>query len=360
MREKINNILILKFSAIGDILQSIPAIRAVRLHFQSANIDILVAEDYENIIKNCPYVNNIITFKRPFRREFTKIDLKYFINYSQYISQKKYDLIIDLQRKARSYSLQLCALPFPKKFRIIFPLLVEFFLPRKFKIASEIKVNDVEKYLSYLKDYNISIIDSDKKLEMWFSDEELRFSEEFFNEHKINKGKDLLIGVTPCVKWDSKKWGIEKYAKVSDFIIENYNATALVFGGPDEADEVRDMINLMRNKAVNVAGKTPTIIHAGALIKYCKLFISGDTGLLHIADAAGVRTISIWGSTKPDVNGPIGQEHIKLCKAQELNCWPCYKFNCKREDKMCMKLITVEEVIESVKSVFQYYSKRQK
>ncbi len=315
------NILILKFSAIGDIIQSVPAIRAVRKHFPSANIDLLVAEGYENILNNCPYVNKIISFKRPFKREYSISDLKYFVSFAKAIRNENYDLIIDLQRVARSYSLQLFALPLPQNLKMFQYFIYEILLPHRLKILNEIKFNDVEKYLSYLKDYNILESNNDKKLELWFSEEELKFACKFLNGYKINPHKDFLIGITPCVKWDSKKWGIKNYAKISNFLIKNYNATILIFGGQDEIHEVEETINIMKNeftvnkeqnlpfphhKVINVAGKTPTIIYAGALIKNCKLFISGDTGLLHVADAVGVKTISIWGATKPEVAGPLG------------------------------------------------------
>ena len=102
-------------------------------------------------------------------------------------------------------------------------------------------------------------------------------------------------------------------------------------------------------KLINLAGKT-TLREAIYLISQCRLFISNDSGLMHIAGALNIPTIALFGSTNPVTTAPAGNKSIIV--RQEVSCSPCLKETCPT-DFRCMKMISVEDVFTAAQNLFQ-------
>lgn len=95
---------------------------------------------------------------------------------------------------------------------------------------------------------------------------------------------------------------------------------------------------------VNVAGKT-TLLELCGLIKFCKLFLTNDTGPMHLAAALGTPLVAVFGSTSPDLTGPMGRHCVVV--REPVECSPCFLRECP-VDFRCMDRITVEKVTEAV------------
>ncbi len=129
----------------------------------------------------------------------------------------------------------------------------------------------------------------------------------------------LRTGMHPgCQKgWEFKRWNPARFAEVADRLIEENDAEVLWFGDSSEEALVREITSRMRNPSLSVAGSLG-ICDAAALISTCDLFISNDSGPMHIAAATGVKTIALFNSGNPRANpartGPIGNGAIILKK----------------------------------------------
>jgi len=160
------------------------------------------------------------------------------------------------------------------------------------------------------------------------------------------------VGINPGASYGSaKRWYPEEFAKVANELSDQYDI--VIFGGPDEQDIALDIEKLLIKKDVknykNLAGKTtiPELINH---ISNLDLFITGDSGPMHVAAAFEVPTVAIFGPTKYDETSQWMNEKSLIVK-KNLDCQPCMKRTCPLGHHDCMKLIKAVDVLDSVKSL---------
>jgi heptosyltransferase-2 len=164
-------------------------------------------------------------------------------------------------------------------------------------------------------------------------------------------GLDRPIGIFPGSNASSRRWGPEQFRELIRRLTTHGYGT-VIFGGPGE----RDLTALVAGgQGVDLGGQTdlPTLT---AGLAACRLLITNDSGPMHLAAAAGTRTVSLWGAGDPVETGPLGQGHVLLRHA-ELPCVPCRANACPRRgagtvlpraERECLALISVDEVMEQV------------
>ncbi len=160
------------------------------------------------------------------------------------------------------------------------------------------------------------------------------------------------VGINPGASYGSaKRWYPEEFAKVANELSDRYDI--VIFGGPDEQDIALDIEKLLIKKDVknyqNLAGKT-TIPELMSRISNLDLFITGDSGPMHVAAAFEVPTVAIFGPTKDDETSQWMNKKSLIVK-KNLDCQPCMKRTCPLGHHDCMKLIKAVDVLDSVKSL---------
>jgi ADP-heptose:LPS heptosyltransferase len=128
--------------------------------------------------------------------------------------------------------------------------------------------------------------------------------------------------------------------------MKGFGAKIIVFGGPKEEGLVREIGNFMESRPIEAYGLP--IRHLASLIQRCNLFITNDTGPMHIAAAVGTPIVAIFGNIPKRVASPYGANYIGL--QASLPCIPCWG-GCK--ELRCIRAITIEEVIEAAKRMIQ-------
>jgi heptosyltransferase-2 len=137
---------------------------------------------------------------------------------------------------------------------------------------------------------------------------------------------DLLVGLSPGAAYGpAKRWPVERFAAIGDRAILEWGARVVVIGTEKEKDLGETLISATAPGAVNLCGMTG-LGEALALIKRCQLFVSNDSGLMHVAAALDVPTVAIFGSTNPVATGPRGK-NARIVK-QDMECSPCLKPEC--------------------------------
>ena len=160
------------------------------------------------------------------------------------------------------------------------------------------------------------------------------------------------VGINPGASYGSaKRWYPEEFAKVASELSDRYDI--VIFGGPGEVDIALDIEKLLIKKDVknykNLAGKTtiPELINH---ISNLDLFITGDSGPMHVAAAFEVPTVAIFGPTKDNETSQWMNEKSLIVK-KNLDCQPCMKRTCPLGHHDCMNLIKAVDVLDSVKSL---------
>ena len=158
------------------------------------------------------------------------------------------------------------------------------------------------------------------------------------------------LGINPGASYGSaKRWYPEKFAEVAITLSKQYDI--LIFGGPTEVDIARDiekkLIDSKIDNYINIAGKT-NIKEMCEKIGGLDLFITGDSGPMHVAAAFKVPTIAIFGPTKDNETSPWHHPKSIIVK-KEMACAPCMKRICPLKHHECMKFITPNDILEAVK-----------
>jgi heptosyltransferase-2 len=200
--------------------------------------------------------------------------------------------------------------------------------------------HQVEKYNDFVgNSLNVSL--SAKKLKLYFdSDNSL-----------LAKSKPLL-GINPGASYGSaKRWYPQEFAKVASKLSHKYDIA--IFGGPGETDIASDIEKKLVDNGItnvkNLAGKT-TILELIDKISNLDLFITGDSGPMHIAAAFQIPTVAIFGPTKDKETSQWMNEKSIIVK-KNLDCQPCMKRTCPLKHHNCMNLIKAVDVLYAVKSL---------
>ncbi len=322
-------ILLIRLSSLGDIVLTTPAIRAVRANFPNAHIAILVAKQSADILRENPYLNEIITFDRLAKNKNTG-EMWRIIHL---LRERKFTLAIDFQRKFRTEIL------------MYFSGATERVGKGKLctvRVPEQGNKHATEHYFDIL--HAAGIPAADQKLELFLAESERRDAVQRLKTAGIVAEK-LKVGLFPGAGWKLREWMPERFAAIGDRLVEHFNADILIFGGQQESELVQKVANLMEMHAIPFAGNLQ-MRQLAACIEQCDLFLTNDTGPMHIAAGVGTPTISLFGPGNHIRFQPLGAEHQII--RHDVPCSPCKQFTDKCKDNICMKRIGVDEVWHSI------------
>ena len=172
------------------------------------------------------------------------------------------------------------------------------------------------------------------------------------SKFKIQNSKLPTLGINPGASYGSaKRWYPEEFSNVAAELSNKYDI--VIFGGPGEIDIAIDIEKSLIENGVtnyqNLAGKT-NIAELINIISNLDLFITGDSGPMHVAAAFQLPTVAIFGPTKDKETSQWMNEKSIIVK-KNLDCQPCMKRACPLKHHNCMKLITAVEVLNTVKKL---------
>jgi len=208
-----------------------------------------------------------------------------------------------------------------------------------------INCHQVEKYNDFVND-SLGIDSKPGKLKL-YKNSKLNIAPSG-NTLGVNNSTLPLLGINPGASYGSaKRWYPEEFAKVASELSSQYDI--VIFGGPGEKDIAMDIEKSLLEKGIsnyqNLAGETtiPDLIN---YISKLDLFITGDSGPMHVAAAFQIPTVAIFGPTKDDETSQWMNDKSIIVK-KNLECQPCMKRTCPLQHHNCMKLITAVEVLDA-------------
>jgi heptosyltransferase-2 len=166
-----------------------------------------------------------------------------------------------------------------------------------------------------------------------------------------------VIGVSPGAAFGSAKcWLPERFAESAASLAKARGGTVMIFGAPGDADNCVAVENALKESAtpvVNMAGKT-TLRQFIDLAAACSVFLTNDSGAMHVASALSVPTVAVFGSTNPTTTGPAGP--YKVVVQEKVKCSPCFKRECPLENHLCMDSVTSARVVEAASGLIRLQS----
>ena len=214
-------------------------------------------------------------------------------------------------------------------------------------------VHEVHRYLRVLE--LIGIDEQDASLEFWHTDADCRVVRQILADHGISPA-DRAIGINIGTTWPTKCWGLEKLAAVITRLQKVSNIPFILTGSASEIPLGKALQQMIAVSPVNLIGKT-TLTQLGALIKRCDLYLTCDSGPMHIAAAVGTPTVALFGPTSSTRHRPYGEGHCVIEKS--VACRPCYKRRCMLKDtpNLCMTEIKAEEVMKKIRLMLRKRAK---
>ncbi len=340
MAEHPKKILIIKPSAMGDIVLALPVLSALRASFPDAGISWLVRTEFAALLEGHPYLSEIILFDRKYLGKAWKNPKAFgaLVSLITRLRKEKFDLIIDLQGLFRTASLGWlsgCKARFGLR------------SGREFSHLFYTKTIRQDKDCIHLVDYYLRIAAAtgavQSKVEFVLPvNPEADKSAKFLLDEAGAGQKNYLVLVPGSAHAD-KCWPTERFAAVADKIVDKFGFAVITVGSMGERSLCDETNNKAKVNMENLAGKTdiPTLI---ALLRGAKMVISNDTGPGHIAAALGVPLVMIFGRTNPARVGPYGRPQCIAAIEPDNRGDSINNF----EDKYDIKHIGVDEVFDKV------------
>ncbi len=353
-RDSIKKILIFEVGCIGDTLATIPALKVMREKFPDAHIDRVSVPMVRELLDICPYVDDIILYDREEQERGLAGKIRFLFK----IRKRRYDIFINLHipspHRKFSYYLRdnLFAYLTGARYRVGYWVRGTGMWLTDGPLADNMDRRPAASAILELanciikddgigdKSGNIALKESKYLLSTNVDEEAIDI---LLGSYGINH-QDLVIGIHPCSRHGYTRWIDERFASVADELISRYNAKVIFTGTSDDIDMIKNITGLMKQDAVILAGRT-TLRQLAAIIKRCRIYISVDTGPIHMAVAIGTPTISIFsGRDFPEKWAP--NRDIDIVLRKDISCSPCFKQDC--DDNKCMKMIEVSNVLGAV------------
>lgn len=333
--EPSDKILIRGVNWIGDAVMTIPAIRALRKAYPESKISLLVKPSVSPIFERDPNIDEIMLYEERFSGIFGKLRLAMKLRRGHFsnaiLLQNAFDAAlitflagiperIGYSRDGRGFLLT-NPIPFG---------------------ADDRKIHHINYYINLLNAAGIKANPS----QPWIY---LSVDERLSARNKLSALKRPILGINPGAAYGSaKRWFPERFAQVANWFIKETNGSVAIFGGRNEVDIAEEIDKYINENKIFLAGMT-SLRELISFVSECDVFVTNDSGPMHIAYAVGTPIVAIFGSTDTDLTGPVGDNNIVV--KTDLSCSPCFERTCKDNDMRCMYTVTPEDVYFGVKEL---------
>lgn len=324
-------ILLVKPSALGDIMHALPVLTALRRRFPAARLTWLVNRLYEPLLRGHPHLNEVMPFDRGLLRDGYVGGALGFTKFLRRLRRSRFDLAIDLQGLFRTGVMTFAS---GAKVRIGLGSAREgatWFYTHRIDDTSSVQ-HAVDRYWRVVE--ALGAAGGEKEFHLPIDEAAC-----FWANLLLQAYPRPWLAVGVGARWDTKRWLPEHFAALTQRALDQFGGTAIFIGSPDEALLAEQAASKLRGPVVNLTGKT-SLPRLAALLSKVDAMLGNDTGPLHLAVALGRPVVAPYTCTLTARTGPYGPRH----RAVETNvpCKGSYIKHCDRMD--CMAELTPERL----------------
>lgn len=336
MHQNYQQILIFKPGAIGDLLHITPVINALKSLMPQASITLIVSSKVTaSLFADNPAVSEVLIFNKKGEQK----SLSGLLAFRRRLQAKKFDLVLNYQRSNLKGWIALSGA-----------------LPCKVLIYHKMKRRTIHAIVDHLRPLAALGIDpytADRQLDFFPSEADESVINRFMQDNNLTNKR--IVAFNPGTSAANKCWPVERFAQLGDRLSTEYGCSIVVVGSKDEAELATAIRNGMQQPVYDLCGCS--LGELGAVLKQSEFLVTGDTGPMHISAAVGTPVLALYGPISPVRSGPEGEKH-RIIMHEELDCCPCNSFQCKnKEFRLCMELITVDEVVQAAAEMLQNSSR---
>jgi heptosyltransferase-2 len=318
-----------------------PTVRAIRQCFPNTHISLLAKPWVVPVFENSEHIDQLLIYDDKGRHKGILGKFRLARDLKKY----HFDAAILLQN---AFEAALIAFLSNIPLRIGYNTDVrQLLLTHAVSCTNEIKKkHQTDYYLDILR--GIGIKEDNRALYLKLDQKDRFRAEKILLEQHLSLG-DKIIGINPGATYGpAKQWPLDRYAHLADNIQAFTKGRVIIFGGPNDKDLGEKISQKMHHCPIDLSGKT-SLGEAMALIEKCDLFITNDSGLMHVAAALDVPLVAVFGSTNSVTTGPLSQ-NSRIVQVP-LECSPCLRPECPKGHLDCMEKISVEIVFNVVKEM---------
>jgi len=328
------NILVRATNWVGDAVMSLPALRALRERFPGAQISILAKPWVADLYRREPFCDRLIPYST------TGLGSKWTA--ARELRSFQFDCAILLQNAFEAAAIAYLAriperIGYARDGR-------SFLLTRPIPVPrnGEIPRHERFYYLELLRRANlINTMPENDLIRLDGAAAARDAGIQRFREAGLG---DVVIGVSPGAAFGSaKRWLPDRFAEAADRVATELGASIAVFGSKDELELCTSVTAALHRPAKNFAGET-SLAEFIDMAAACRVFLTNDSGAMHIASALGVPTVAVFGATDDTTTGPTGP--LARVIREPVECSPCLKRECPI-DHRCMTRVTSARVAEA-------------
>ncbi len=355
---KLENVAVLQLADMGDILLSGPFLRELKRFMPQARIVLVVQPSMFNLVENCPYVDEVVSFPwraaKNWRTAFSGT-LLWWVQSTWITARRLWKRHLDLAISLRWNNEPCQAASLILMYASGAPERIGYHdYPHHWTGCKLTDVNrlitrgpvrgfpehEIERQLDVLRFLGADPDLFDRNLELWTTAADERFARDLFGRHGLSAA-GLLVAFAPGAAWPFRRWPVERFIELGGWLQEEYGACILIFAARNERELAsRIERGLRREQTLDLAGRT-TIRQMGSLLRRCRLFVGNDSGPMHVAVAAGVPVVGLFGPGEYERFRPWGPDHDVIRLA--FPCSPCSQ-NCLFEEARCIRGISVSQV----------------
>ncbi len=337
-------ILITRTDRLGDVVLSTPVIRFLREKYPEAYIAFMVRPENRDAVANNPDLDEVITYdKYGFQKSFWST-----VKFAFGLRKKKFDTAIALHPTNRVHMMLFMA---GIRTRIGYDRNMGRLLTKRVPhLKQKGDKHEVDYNFELLERAGFDTSKAGRLPYMVTTDNDRRLVDSVLKDSGVGES---IIAVHAGASCPSKRWPSERFAAVADILSEKYRSDIVLVGGDETAEFSEQVLFKMKRKAADLTGML-LVGELAELLSRCRLFISNDSGPVHVAVAVGTPVIAIFGRKDPGLSpkrwGPLGEKDVVLHK--DVGCEICLAHLCEK-DFACLKAITVEEVVEAAGGILR-------
>lgn len=302
------NILVIDFGQLGDVVLSLPALRAIRERFPQARITVAVGKPGAEVVNLSGYANATLVVDRVALRDGPKlVSIGRILRLVKKVRQEKFDFVIDLHSLSETNLLGFLS-GAPQRLYSRRPgRSLDFlgnFNPRPPVEKDHRTRHLIDRYLDVLGPLGVTNAERRPRLQTRSVDD--NFIDRLLKKEKADAGSPL-IGLFPGAGHPSRRWPLEQFAGLAEYLVRNDGVRPIVFAGPEERPLIPQIKNLFPKSTI-IFDKL-TIPQLAAAQARLAVLVSNDTGPMHIAAAVGTPVVLLLDRRAPESYIPLGEQH---------------------------------------------------
>ena len=292
--EQIERILIIRLAPLGETVLTTPVIRALRHHFRDAYIAYMVAPTREDLVSANPHLNEVLTYQASVPKLIYQI------------ARRRFQMAIVLQPTFRLVlHIFLARIPF----RIGFETNAGGQKLLSLAVPNNTAQHETQRYLDVVRALGIEVTDDEP--EVFVDSTGTAWVNSFLDSQKLKDSRPI-IGLNPGAATAYRRWAAANFAGLGDQLHERYGAHIVITTGPREGELAAQVAKQMSHAPAIVSQATP--MELAALLQRCHLYISNDTGPMHLSTAVKTPTVALFGASNLGQWAPPWDKHAVVAR----------------------------------------------